>query len=88
MIYIIANATEVENVPKIRRHLLDKYQLIIPRKLAALRVLVCFLMILPALFFNDEIYLIVLSGAVLTPVIGFLIPILVDLNYVEQNRLF
>jgi len=46
-----------------------------------LRLTICYLLMLPAFFITNEIMLTVLCGAFIVPILGFLIPMLIDFIY-------
>lgn len=44
-------------------------------KLIAFRLCACYLMMSTALFIENEVYLMIIIGVLITPVIGFIVPV-------------
>lgn len=85
LIFIVANSLEIENIDYIASKLkgLDG-SMSIP-KLLSFRIVLCLLMLCPIFFIQDEFLLMVITGIILIPCIGFLIPILADLKYFDKQ---
>ena len=45
------------------------------------RIFVCFLLLFPNFLIENEIYIMVVSGTVVVPMVGFVIPILCDFKF-------
>ena len=45
------------------------------------RIFVCFLLLFPNFLIENEIYIMVISGTIVVPMVGFIIPILCDFKY-------
>ena len=75
IICCISNSTELENIRWVHKKLQQHDGHISYPKLIAFRLGACYLMMCPALFIESEFYLMILIGVVITPVIGFIVPV-------------
>lgn len=50
-------------------------------RLMIFRLTLCYVMLFPAFLIQNEIYLMIICGGFIVPVIGFVIPILADIKY-------
>ena len=74
-ICLISNSTEVENIPWVNRHFKNEQGFVNRSVLLTFRLALCYLMMFPTFLIKDEFLLMVLSGLVATPVIGFVLPV-------------
>lgn len=72
---MICNVYELENIDYIHRQLSNARNEIQISKLTIFRLAVCYLMILPAFFLEDEFFVLIISGSILSPLLGFFIPV-------------
>lgn len=85
LIFLVANSLEVESIKYVSERLKREDGSTSFVKLLLFRASVCFLMLTPVFLINDEFFLMVLTGVLLIPSIGFLIPVLADLKYFSQQ---
>ena len=83
--YLVANSLEIENIDYVAKRLRNPNGNVNIPRLLAFRASVCFIMLLPVFFIEDEFFLMVLTGVILIPSIGFLIPVLTDLTYFSDQ---
>jgi hypothetical protein len=50
-------------------------------RLMIFRITFCYIMLFPIFFLNDEIFLMIICGGFIVPIVGFIIPILADIKY-------
>ena len=85
LIFIVANTLEIENIDYIASKLKGPDDTMSIPRLLSFRIFLCFLMLCPIFFIHDEFLLMVITGVILIPSIGFLIPILADLKYFDKQ---
>ena len=83
LIFIVANTLEIENINYVASKLKGPDGLMSIPKLLSFRIILCLLMLCPIFFIQDEFLLMIITGIILIPSIGFLIPILADLKYFD-----
>ena len=76
---LFSNSIEIENYCiKNFDFLKDNFKNIVISRLLILRLIICFLMLSPIFFVKDEIFLMILSGTVIVPLVGFVVPIICE----------
>lgn len=66
---------EIENLAIVQAMLRDDFGLIVISRLMSLRLFLCYLMLFPCFLIKNEIFLMIMSGAFVVPVVGFVIPV-------------
>ena len=86
---LFSNSIEIENYCiKNFDFLKDNFKNIVISRLLILRLIICFLMLSPIFFVKDEIFLMILSGTVIVPLVGFVVPIICEYQYnkIHKNK--
>lgn len=75
IICLISNSVEIENLKFVQKLVRNENGLVVISRLMILRLILCYFMLLPIFFIRNEIFLMILSGAVVVPFVGFFIPV-------------
>lgn len=75
IICLIANATEIENIPAINAKLRNSRNHINRLILTIFRLSVTYLMMFATFLIHDEFLLMIFVGLIATPFIGFVVPV-------------
>lgn len=88
LIFIIANCHELEYEKLVNQRITNENGQIQVKRLIPFRLILTSLMLVPVFFIEDEYNLSVVSGILVVPFIGFILPILLDYIYFYKIRSF
>lgn len=72
---MICNCTEVENIPQVKKYLLNSSEEIDTNKVLLFRVVFAGILLSPIFFVSNEILVLTVIGCTIVPIIGFVIPV-------------